>query len=81
VHECMKCEEVLGLQMPLHKLGKRTKAATGVFERMVENSVSERRNIYSLEYPGSFSASGRTKSKQSPNTQLENFDGVICRTV
>jgi len=31
----MKCEEVLGLQMPLQKLGERTKAAMGDFERTV----------------------------------------------
>jgi len=43
----------------------------GCYRSFWKNSISER-NIYSLEYPGSFSASGRTKSKPSLKTQLEN---------
>jgi hypothetical protein len=54
--------------MLLQKLEKRTKAATGVFARTVENSISERSNIHSLEYPESFSASGKTEQTITKNT-------------
>ena len=67
VHEFMKREAELGIQMALKKFGKRTQAATGVSERTVRNIVSERRDKESSEHPSSFSTPGKTRSKASPN--------------